>query len=60
MLVYVVTIGKHKIFECKIVNISLSISLYICFGAQKNHLIEMVLLNTHNIYFASKNKNINF
>ena len=33
------------------VNISLSVSLNICLGAQKNHLIETVLLSTHNICF---------
>ena len=29
-------------------------------GAQKNHLIETVLLNPHNICFGSENKEINF
>ena len=35
----------------------LSISLKIVLGAQKNHLIEMVLLSTHNMCFDWK---INF
>ena len=35
--------------ECEIVNIFLLISFSIFLGAQKNHLIEMVLLSTHNI-----------
>ena len=30
------------------------------FGAQKNHLIEMVLLSTHSIYIWLKNKKIMF
>ena len=29
----------------------LSLKRNICLGTQKNHLIEMVLLHTHNIYF---------
>ena len=37
----------NKIFEHKIVCFSISISLIKCFGAQKNHLIETVLLSTH-------------
>ena len=36
----------------KIMITSLSISLNICFGAQKNRLIETVLLRTHNICFG--------
>ena len=40
--------GGIKI-EHKIVNIFLSITFNIILGAQKNHLIEMVLLSTHNI-----------
>ena len=43
---------KQKIFERKIAVIFLSISLNMCFGAQKNHLIETVLLSTHNICFG--------
>ena len=36
-------------FQCKDVNIFLLISFNICLGAQKNRLIETVLLRTHNI-----------
>ena len=36
----------------KIVNIFLSISVNICFGAQKNRLSETVVLSTHNICFC--------
>ena len=36
-------------FDDKIVIIFLSISLNIFLGAQKNHLIEMVLSSNHNI-----------
>ena len=36
----------------KIGIIFLSISLNICFGAQKNHHIETVLLSTHSICFG--------
>ena len=32
----------------------LSINLNICFGAQKNRLIETVYLSTHNICFDSE------
>ena len=42
----------NQMFECKIVNIFLSISFNIhvnVLGAQKNHHIETVLLSTHNI-----------
>ena len=41
-----------KKYERKIVNISLSISLNICFCVQKNRLIETVLLSTHNVCFG--------
>ena len=43
-----------KIFQHDIVNIFLSIGLNINFvlGAQKNHLIDMVLLSVHNIRFG--------
>ena len=40
-----------NIFQRKIVNIFSSISFNICFGAQKNHLNETVLLSSHNISF---------
>ena len=36
----------------KIVNIFLPINFNICFGAEKNRLIERVLLSTHNICFG--------
>ena len=39
-------------FERKIAIIFLHSNLSICFGAQKNHLIETVLLSTHNICFG--------
>ena len=42
----------NKLFVPKIVNIFLPISLTYVLGAQKNHLIEMVLLSTHNICFV--------
>ena len=43
-------ISTDKKNDFKNVNIFLSIGLNICFGTQKNHLIEMVLLSSHNIY----------
>ena len=48
----IITIGfdKQK-FECRIVNVFLPTSCNICLGAQKNHLIETVLLSIHNICF---------
>ena len=39
-------------FERKIEIIFLPINLNICFGAQKNRLIETVLLSTHNRCFG--------
>ena len=42
----------NTVFERKIVNIFLPISFNICFGAQKNRLIETVLLSTYNICFG--------
>ena len=42
----------RKFYELKIVIIFLPINLNMCLGAQKNHLIEMVLLSTHNICFG--------
>ena len=41
-----------KIFESLIENIFLSIILTIVMGAQKNRLIETVVLSTHNICFG--------
>ena len=46
-----VKIQIRKLFECKIVIDFIPINLNMCFGAHKNHLIEMVLLNTHKICF---------
>ena len=44
---------EHKIVNHKIANIFIPISLNICYlGAQENHLIETVLLSTHNICFG--------
>ena len=51
----------NTIFERKIVNIFLPISANICFGAQKNHLNETVLLSTHKEHrFWLGKKKINF
>ena len=44
-------------FERKIVNIFLPISFNICLGAQKNCLIETVLLSTHNFVLVEKLEN---
>ena len=44
-----VSIIVNKNFERKIVNIFLPIRLTYVLGAQKNRLIETVLLSTHNI-----------
>ena len=46
----------RKLFEGKILNIFLSINFKMCLGAQKHHLIGMVLLSTHNICFGSEIK----
>ena len=43
---------SNKKFERKIVNILLSISFTYVLGAQKNRLIETVLLRTHSICFG--------
>ena len=54
-------IGPDKeIYERKIVIIFLSIILKSVSGAQKNHLIELVLLSTHNIWFGREMKKIFF
>ena len=42
----------EDIYERKTVIISLPINLNMCLGAQKNRLIETVLLSTHNICFG--------
>ena len=42
----------NKNFQHKIVNIFFPINFNIRFGAQKNRLIERVLLSTHNICFG--------
>ena len=44
-------LDKQNKNQCKIVNIFKPIIYSICF-AQKNHLIETVLLVTHNICFG--------
>ena len=48
-------LDKQKI-ERKIGNIFLPTSFNICLGAQKNHLIETVILSTHNIRSWLRNK----
>ena len=47
-------------FHRKDVTIFLPISFNICLGAQKNHLIETVLLSTHNICFGGEKRKLNF
>ena len=49
----------NKKFQHKIVNIFLPIIFNICFIAQKNRLIEKVLLSTHNMFWL-RNKKIIF
>ena len=44
-------LDKHFL-KRKIVNIVLPFGFNICLRAQKNRLIETVLLSTHNIYFG--------
>ena len=41
-----------KYFQRKIVNTFFPINFYICFGAQKNRLIETVLLSSQHIYYG--------
>ena len=49
----VISILTHSLLVAIFVNIFLQISHNICvLGAQKNSLIEMVLLSTHNICFG--------
>ena len=45
-------LDKNQIFQRKILNINLLISLTYVSGAQKNRLIEKVLLSTQNICFG--------
>ena len=49
----------NKKFQCKIVNIFLPINLTYVLGAQKNRLIETVLLSTHNMCFGLEIKKLN-
>ena len=49
----------NKIFERKIVNISLPISFNICFGCPKKRLIVTLLLSTHNICFGLEIRKLN-
>ena len=53
-------LDKQKKIQHKIVNIFLPISFNICLGAQKNRLIETVLLSTHNICFSLEIRKLNF
>ena len=46
----------RKFYVRKIVNIFLPINLNVCLGAQKNRLIETVLLSTHNICVDEKER----
>ena len=50
----------NKKFQCKIVNAFLPIFLSHVLGAQKNRLIETVLLSTHNICFGSEIRKLFF
>ena len=45
---------ENKIFESKIVNIFLPNILTYALGAQKNHLIEMILLSTTTCVLVEK------
>ena len=50
-------VGSHRFRQTKILSVKLSIFSYpsvltYVLGAQKNHLIETVLLSTHNIGFG--------
>ena len=52
-MIYVVFIDPDKEINLrKISVIFLPINLNMCLGAQKNRLIEIVLLSTHNIRFG--------
>ena len=53
-------LDKQKINQRKNVNIFLPISFNMCFGAQKNRIIEAVLLNTQQHMFLVRNKKIKF
>ena len=53
----IVYVHMNIMFECKIVNILnilLFLSFNIWFGTQKNHLIETLLLSTHNMYLVER------
>ena len=47
-------------YKRKVVNIFLLINLNICYGSQKNSLIETVLLSTHNIWYGKKESVLTF
>ena len=52
VLRYFINAGPAKQFFRRYVIIYLSISINMCFGAQKYRLIETVLLSTHKICFG--------
>ena len=61
IMVRIICIKSYfKYFHRTIVNIVLPISFTYVLGAPKNHLIEMVLLSTHNICFGSEIRNLMF
>ena len=55
----ILALGKQN-FERYIVNKFYPSTLKYVLGAQKNRLIETVLLSTHNICFGLRNKKIYF
>ena len=60
LILNVLKVKINTIFERKLVNIFLPISLTYILGTQKNCFIETVLLSMHNIFlFRLRNKKIN-
>ena len=60
MVLILIVAGLNTIFFRKIVNIFLLLSFPYVLGAEKNHLIEIVLLNIHNICFGREIRKSNF
>ena len=56
---YIIGLDKKKSFSVKLSIVSYPSVLTYVLGAQKNRLIETVLLSTQTIYFGLEIKNLN-
>ena len=51
---------QKKIFEILNIFLAVGFNIWYILGAQKNRLIEIILLSSHNIYFGWEIKKIQF